>query len=91
RACPSGPPGKRVLGLVDGDQVRLSQDDGSRRREYIGADPEAQTEALARVKARDELQAVKNEMREVNHRLAAITGHLARALLAAAKGFDPYW
>ena len=66
--------------------IHPPQDDGSRKREYIGADPEAQAAALARVKAWDELQAVKNEMREVGHRLAAITGHLARALLAAANG-----
>jgi hypothetical protein len=71
--------------------IHPTQDDGSRRREYIGADPEAQAVALARVKAWDALQAVKNEMREIDHRLAAITGHLARALHAAANGFDPYW
>jgi hypothetical protein len=71
--------------------IHPTQDDGSRQREYIGADPEAQAGALARVKAWDELQAVKNEIREVDHRLAAITGHLARALHAAANGFDSYW
>jgi hypothetical protein len=70
--------------------IHPTQDDGSRQREYIGADPEAQAEALARVKAWDELQAVKNEMREMDHRLAAITGHLARALHAAANGLDSY-
>jgi hypothetical protein len=73
---------------------------GSRRREYIGADLKAQAAALARVKAWDEIQAVKNERREIDHRLAAITGHrstersrrsLVRALHAAANGFDPYW
>jgi hypothetical protein len=71
--------------------IHPTQDDGSRKREYIGADPDKQAEALARVKAWDELQVVKNEGREIVHRLAAITGHLARALLAAANGFDPYW
>jgi hypothetical protein len=51
-------------------------EDGSRQREYLGADPKARAAALARVKAWDELQAVKSEMREIDHRLAAITGHL---------------
>jgi hypothetical protein len=70
--------------------IHPTQDDGSRRREYIGADPDKQAEALARVKAWDELQAVRSEIREVDHRLAAITGHLARALHAAANGV-PRW
>ena len=71
--------------------IHPTQDDGSRKREYIGADPEAQALALRRVKAWDELQATRSEMREIDHRLAAITGHLACALHAAANGFDPYW
>jgi len=71
--------------------IHPTQDDGSRQREYIGADPEAQAAALRRVKAWDELQAVRSEIREVDHRLAAITGHLTRALHAATSGFDPYW
>lgn len=70
--------------------IHPTQDDGSRKREYIGADLEAQAEALARVKAWDELQTVESEMREIVHRLAAITGYLARTLHAAANGV-PRW
>ena len=71
--------------------IHPTQDDGSRQREYIGADPEKQAEALARVEAHDKLVQVRAEIREVDHRLAAITGHLARALHAATNGLDPYW
>ncbi|TEU19056.1 MAG: hypothetical protein E3J21_04715 [Anaerolineales bacterium] len=78
----------RTLQLCSGRaQGRL----GSRRREYIGADPEAQPAALARVETYEKLVQVCSEIREVDHRLAAITGHLARALHAATNGFDPYW
>jgi hypothetical protein len=70
--------------------IHPTQGDGSRKREYIGTDPEAQVEALARVKAWDELQTIESGMREIVHRLAAITGHLARALHAAANGV-PRW
>jgi len=71
--------------------IHPTQDDGFRKWEYIGAVPEAQTEALARVKAWDQLQATESELREIDRRLAAITGHLARALLAATDGLDSHW
>jgi hypothetical protein len=68
-----------------------ARDGRPRRREYVGADPEKQQAALARIQAYKDLQEAKAELREVDHRLAAITGHLARALLAATSGLDPYW
>jgi hypothetical protein len=50
--------------------IHPTQDDGSRKRDYVGADPEARATALARVKAWDELQAVKSEKREIDQRFA---------------------
>jgi len=50
--------------------IHPTQDDGSRKRDYVGADPEARATALARVKAWDELQAVKSEKREIAQRFA---------------------
>lgn len=67
-----------------------ARDGRPRRREYVGADPEKQQMALARIQAHKDLQDVKAELREVDHRLAAVTGHLARALHAAANGLDSY-
>lgn len=62
-----------------------------RKRQYIGADPARQTAALARLQAYKDLVVVQEQLREVNHRLDAITGHLARSLLAATKGVDRIW
>jgi len=71
--------------------IHPTQHDGSRQREYIGADPDKQAEALARVEAYEKLVQVRDAIREIDHRLAAITGHLAHALLAATNGLDSYW
>lgn len=62
-----------------------------RRREYVGADPGRQAAALARIDAHQELIKVQAEIREVSHRLTAITGHLARALVTATKGINHIW
>jgi hypothetical protein len=71
--------------------IHPTQGDGSRRREYIGADPEAQAEALARIEAHEKLVQVRTEIHEIDHRPVAITGHLARALRSATNGLVPYW
>lgn len=62
-----------------------------RRREYVGTDPTRQATALARLQAYDDLVQVQTEIREVDNRLAAITGHLARALFTATMGLDRIW
>jgi hypothetical protein len=67
------------------------QDNRPRKREYIGADPGRQAAALDRIDAYEELVKVQAEIREVSNRLAAITGHLSRALLAATMGLDRVW
>jgi hypothetical protein len=66
--------------------IHPTQDDGSCLREYIGADPEAQAAALARVEAWDELQATKSEMRGIDHRLAAVNGGTDEDGALEAKG-----
>lgn len=71
--------------------IHPTHNDGSRRRQYIGADPARQRQALALLDAYDELVEVQAEIREVSNRLAAITGHLARALLAATIGLASEW
>lgn len=68
-----------------------THNDGSRRRQYIGADPAKQAQAMARIEAYEDLLQVQAEIREVSHRLAAITGHLARALTAATHSLGPQW
>lgn len=68
-----------------------THDNGPRIRQYIGADPTRQHQALDRIKAYEDLVKVQTEIREIDHRLAAITGHLARSLLAATKGIDRIW
>lgn len=65
--------------------------DRPRKRQYIGADPARQRQALDRIEAHKDLVQVLAEMGEVGRRLSAITGHLARALIAATIGLTPQW
>lgn len=68
-----------------------SHNNTPRKRQYIGADPARQHQAMTRLQAYDDLVKVQAEIQEVDHRLVAITHHLACSLLAATKGIDRIW
>lgn len=68
-----------------------THNDAPRKRQYVGADPARQAQAMAHIKAYHDLVKVQTEITEVDHRLAAITGQLARALQAATMGLATLW
>jgi len=63
-----------------------TQANGERKREYIGADPDAQAAALARLQAHDDLTQVQRLIAVATQHLDAINENLARTILAAARG-----
>lgn len=68
--------------------IHPTQANGQRRREYIGADPDAQAAARARLQAYNDLIQVQSLIATVTQHLDAINENLARALLAAIRGPD---
>jgi len=72
--------------------IHPTQANGERKREYIGADPDAQAAALARLQAHDDLIQVQGLIETAIEHIRAIKENLARAVLASVRGpVPPTW